>query len=1407
MHMTRTFFVRAIALLLLTCSNFTFGQAIIQVRVVSVQTLNNRDCDGFLLGDSDFVWEFTATDNTLGYTNNNPALFGIYDFNYAFVNGNNGPYTVTSPNGAFVPNNGIFFDHQYICPTDVPTNINLAWEAYENDDAFNYSNVGLTDGETGIQNVTMAVPAGAGVLNYVFNANSTDVGCTQSYRITLEVSRTIFAPAAIILADDICDAPLFAVNTTYSGALCLSNSLEPNEPRGGDVAAHSSSAWFRFVAPASGEVEISTDLGGTEFGTYIEIYHAADGSSCNTGIQPITGTLLKDKFEYLSHIEFSDGIDLLGVDPEAQISLDACDPVPLVSYQKLIAGETYYVQVTGDDANDAGIVEIRVSDLGGGPSGDTEDIPCLSTPVATGTGVISSELGSPETALLDFGCAYDGGNDFAETGAPHTNNDPNNYHAYDYDHVASNNSVVNESVWLNFTAPNNGRMVFEADYESALYGENNALFGYDVRFAPGIPTDYSCANLEFISQDEGGTNSILGGDPSALITAQCLEPGYKYFGMIDPSNNVTLFNSQQISAWLYDPSVVDPSSNPPGNDILCLTMGDPLYEIPVTPAGTNPNFQAVAGDNVFACREYLAGEPAADPNAANRADQTVWHYFVAPPSGAVEMNIRAYIGLNQLRYNVYQLLNGTDCYGGLNPATYTEDGTRNTPIITPVLSGVAGFTGTQESLCCLVPGTIYAVQLDGGSPGDEGQYIIEYIKEVASDAGDIYVELDNGSIIEVTQPDTAFVCFGETITPGIMLNGIGQTTLDIPSCLQLGYVIHNIDPIPDPVANTGFTFIDSVQTATGTFVNDTDGSGTFGNPLFNQVYFVSPMADEPANWGDLTCVSSTVEEGVPVVFLQPVVPSSSYNSALCEITFSAAGGLAAFNSSTFSYTIQNAAMNTVAVGTFANGGTVVYPVPSAEVYTITVTDGACPYTFTIDASACSNPCLTNPNINFVNATICNGETIFLEGANQTTAGLYTDVFTATNGCDSTIYTTVTVIEPVVFAQTFTICQGSSVTVGTNTYNTSGIYTDVLTAANGCDSTITTTLFVESVLTSNYSMTICDGDSYVFEGSTLTTSGTYNSTLTAVGGCDSIVTLFLTVRPPNGSMINASICQGQTYTFGSSTYSTGGTYTNVLTDANGCDSTVTLNLTVNPALTGSMAATICSGQDYIFGTQTLSTSGTYTEPFTTVAGCDSIVTLYLTILPALSSSQSATICQGQSYTFGTQTLTISGTYTETVQTVTGCDSTSTLYLFVTEPTEFYTDSTICEGSTMVFGTQTLTTSGIYTEQFTTAGGCDSLVYLELSVTDCAADFEISNIVTPNDDGQNDTWKISDPTQVAGCTVTIYNRWGQPVFESTEYQNEWGGTKDGEPLPDGVYFYSIKCSDTEYTGEVNLFRFKK
>jgi hypothetical protein len=491
-------------------SLYSFSQAIIKVTVTSVQVNNDEDCDGLFLGESDFVWEYTVTDNTLGYTNNSPALFGVFDFNYTNIDNNNGPYNNNV--------NSTFFDRQYVCPDDVPTQINLAWEAYENDDAGPYDIIGLTDGETGIQNVTMAVPGATGTSNYSFTANGSGGGCNQSYTINLSVERVDFAPGTIILPDNICDALNVNMNTAYNIALCSSNSLEANEPRGGDIDNNNASSWFKFTAPGSGEVEITTDLGGTEIGTYFQLYHAADGGNCVAGIQPITATLIKDKFDYLSHIEFADGTDFLGIDPEAQLSFDACDPIPFFSYTKLMAGEVYYVQLTSDNNNESGNVELRVNDLGGSPA-SADDIPCSSSNVVVVTNSISSGSGDTPSTTIDFGCAFDGGNDAAETGTVHTNNDPTNYHAYDYDHPGYNNPVMNESVWLKFTAPNSGRIVFEADYQSVLYGENNALFGFDQRFAPGIPSDFSCANLEYMDQDEGGVNGFFGGDESAVISS------------------------------------------------------------------------------------------------------------------------------------------------------------------------------------------------------------------------------------------------------------------------------------------------------------------------------------------------------------------------------------------------------------------------------------------------------------------------------------------------------------------------------------------------------------------------------------------------------------------------------------------------------------------------------------------------------------------------------------------------------------------------------------------------------------------------------------------------------------------------------------------------------------------------
>jgi len=1141
---------------LLIFSFNTWSQATIRVTVTSVQTSLFQDCDGLFLGNSDFVWEFTATDNTIGFSNNNPALFGVLGFNYAYSNNNNGPYSLTSPGGNFSPNSGLFFDHNYLCASTVPTVINLSWEAYENDDVGNYDILGLIDGQTNLQNVVLPVPAGAGSLNYSFTANSVDPGCNQIYTINLRVDRV---PIVVnYLQDDICNANQLALNTTYTFAWCPAT-LEPNEPAANDIQ-NAGSLWSKFVAPPSGSVQVSTDLSGTTIGTYFEVYHAADGANCTDGIHPVTGQLIKDKFEYLSHVDFSDGIDLLGIDPEADITFDACDPIPLISYHKLIPGETYYIQICADQVNDNGAFQLRVNGFGGnGPN--LEDIPCLSSTVSYNSTLISSAQNSPATTVLNFGCAFDGGSDAGETGQVHVTANPNDYHAYDYPHISLGNTVMNESVWLNFIAPNNGRMVFETDYQDPFYGESAAIFGYDKRFAPGIPADYLCSNLNFIESDEGGVNSFLGGDPSAIINAACLEPGYDYYGMVDPSDAITPLSSQSIKTWVYDPSVVNPTLNPPGNDILCLTLQNPLFEVPVILTGTNPTFQAVAGTNVLACQEYLAGEPNVHPTQTLCANQTVWHYFTAPPSGTVEISLRAYTGLDTLRFNIFELLNGTNCYGGLAPATYTTNGTRYTPIISPLVSGSATNNGLQTSLCCLESGKIYGIQLDGGSPGDEGLYIIEYIQELESDAGDIAASISSGGYASIYSGDTAFVCFGDTVIPSILTDGIGNSTQNIPDCISPGFIIHEDASVPNPVYNSGFTFIDSIQTSSF-FLNNSNGSGTFGNPLFNTVYYLSPAADFPNNWGNFSCPSATLENGVPIVFLSPLIVNSSYNNSTCTMTISySGGGYGAYSNQAISFSVINPSGQVVYTGTLNQGATYSMIAGISGIYTISINDNSCPSLITIDASACSNPC--SPVNVPVTAHICEGDSIFLFGSFQYSNGVFIDSLISLNGCDSIVTTNLIVhANPSYGFQNYTLCEGQSILVNGNTYNQNGQFQDTLSSVFGCDSILTTSIFVLTPVVVNQQAFICQGDSYLFNGVNYSVEGVYFDTITSINfGCDSINVLSLFVNNDYQTYLYDTICLGSSYFFANDSLEDAGVYVWPSVGDNGCDSTLILNLYV------------------------------------------------------------------------------------------------------------------------------------------------------------------------------------------------------------------------------------------------------
>lgn len=253
------------------------------------------------------------------------------------------------------------------------------------------------------------------------------------------------------------------------------------------------------------------------------------------------------------------------------------------------------------------------------------------------------------------------------------------------------------------------------------------------------------------------------------------------------------------------------------------------------------------------------------------------------------------------------------------------------------------------------------------------------------------------------------------------------------------------------------------------------------------------------------------------------------------------------------------------------------------------------------------------------------------------------------------------------SQTLTICSGDSVIVGTNTYKVSGTYTDNFIGAGGCDSIVTTKLTVLPALTSNNPQTICYGGSYTINGNEYKTAGTYTDVLQSVNGCDSTVKTVISVLPENKVSNAQTICFGGDYTINGNTYSAAGTYNDTLVATNGCDSVVVTTLTILPKIETTQDVQMCQGSSYTYHGVTYTTDSTFSIVLQSDEGCDSTVTTNLTFVEKITVTNNVTVCYGESVTVGNDTYTTAGTHTNTFQSVNGCDSVVTTILTINTPT--------------------------------------------------------------------------------------------------------------------------------------------
>ena len=290
------------------------------------------------------------------------------------------------------------------------------------------------------------------------------------------------------------------------------------------------------------------------------------------------------------------------------------------------------------------------------------------------------------------------------------------------------------------------------------------------------------------------------------------------------------------------------------------------------------------------------------------------------------------------------------------------------------------------------------------------------------------------------------------------------------------------------------------------------------------------------------------------------------------------------------------------------------------------------------------------------------------------------------------------------------------------------------------------LAVECDTITQLSATVCEGGDYEENGFVIhnaTSSDTYKRKLSGENKCDSIVELQLNVIPKIRVNLEETICQGVYYEFNGVKYYTNTTITETFTATSGCDSIVTLYLTVAPILESEPEEVyLCPGKSYNFTEKypEITEAGTYVDTLVNARGCDSLVTLTVHNVPAAQTLIRAAICQGDRYDeYPFRGLQEAGDWESKLETVYGCDSIVTLHLLVaaanTETQSFELYDTISSANLpyVLNGLELLqagTERGVYTRPVTLGCG-EATVVINVDNADGIDDIFANTLaVTPN-----------------------------------------------------------------------------
>ncbi len=499
------------------------------------------------------------------------------------------------------------------------------------------------------------------------------------------------------------------------------------------------------------------------------------------------------------------------------------------------------------------------------------------------------------------------------------------------------------------------------------------------------------------------------------------------------------------------------------------------------------------------------------------------------------------------------------------------------------------------------------------------------------------------------------------------------------------------------------------------------------------------------------------------------------------------------------------------------------------------------------------------NINSCNSVVYNGTT-------YTSSTVLKNTVKSVQGCDSiynVVNINVTPIVPVTKTVTFSGC--NSVVYNGNTYNSSTVLNSTIKSIQGCDSIYNVVnIIVTPIVPVTKSSTYSGCNTVLYNGITYNASTRLNNTIKSVQGCDSIYEVInIDVTPVIAVTKSATFSGCNSVVYNGITYNSSTVLNTTIKSIQGCDSIYNVvNIKVTP-IVPVVQNTTWSGCTSVTHNGIIYTTSTVTkDTLKSVQGCDSVyhvINIVIFPKPVVSVTIPKVVCVGSPVT---------ATYPGSVNNIASANWTmgngntqSAIYLNYTYPKfGFYNvsvvftdtsgcvsdpvkkivnvlpgpylgnlyDTTVLSGTTFQFnGLTNETLSSIqwqpatdlssdnvldpvcspsattnYTVRIVDTFGCATIASIKVKVLNIPA---IPNTFSPNGDGDHDKWVFGNLTVDDNIEVKVFDRNGQIVYTNYKYDNLWDGTRGGQPLPMGTYYYIIKINKLySVTGWVLIIR---